>query len=1299
MTSVNPQLGVTFRAQLLSNPTLKQDLEKQVQDKIKTGGTAGVLDSSEYKQLQTEFLQKMGVTDPSKATPEQLKAVEGLIADALDGNIDGKSQVQDSETVVSELARSAQESSEFDPVGFQIETPAQPAAAGATTPPAPLKASRLSQSGMIQNLYAADKSTLADKMLDRLLGKPQDIPANEMSEVLKLVREHRQQETGKVREAATSKVQELLGKNEIPENSKKVLRQALEALNAKPDDPEALEKLSDLVDKLGTDPQAAVAPPETPAPATAPEEDIPVGGDPVTATDPPSTDGDPPTGPATAEGTPQETAPPPPPETAPASALAETASKLAAAATPPAEKQAVLADLLSKLDPSKFEDPKQGEMLALLLEHGTPAQQKEAIAKLLGPHKDNTAAAVKIYNHVSRGRESLQLKSSVMQVLATEHFAKLDGPNANKMRFDLLMGVDDKAPPANDLDPTPHPAANLRILLQTLRQKGPDGKLTEKSKADLNAIKAFASGLVAQAAQQQQDSIGNNTGTTIGGTVVGGNGSGNLTHSTITKEDVAKANRIIKIVDWLLKEDAVATPPPVTAPPPAPVVPGAPPSPPLVAPPPEPPVAPPPPPVVPPAPPPTDTDAVEPVVPPVAPTPPADFSTESFLERMRQYREDRDMEKLLKNLSEEDKLKMVRLLDEAADGDFKKPPGTSENLPVPSKEEAKKALEAMLPKLQTLSPATRGQMVAQLLDKGTSPDMAMSLIRQAKDEGKLPELMANLRMNGKDMSAEIPKQLSNEDAGKVLAWMVTSEGGSRENADQISKTVRELSTYLVQDDNITRSFMRELQDFASRPGNEEKGLGIIKEHLGQDLVKKLTENLDQGWVTATDRDFMLKLAASAGTQMGNQQVQQLLKVGDYRNALEIMQRSSDSDLAAILASADQSKLKAAFNSNPEAFAQTLERLERQAGSMAPGDKAALQSNLNALIAEMPIDKLRQTWNTLARDSKLELGEGSREALLARFAESNDFEAVKTLLQGGQGLEPAAGASRARMLDTVSAQLTKIKDVNKAGEALSWILEGGNRTQIERAFKNVSQDSWFGPRKGEIVNAAMTLGKDKLKGKLSLDTIQYMAGALNNFSSKVGAQMPGFVRDTLGLGDFNKNVQNIRALAELGNRNAKSAIMRDLMDYWTPAQSETLIHDILRDSAKTGDLKPLVDSLGTSDLNGAQRLSDELEDRGELGRIMATVMENYGPGADQALNDIMGRWSSSSIKSDDFIHNMLKGLEPDAAKKLADKLSAETLKKMIDWSDDAFRDGNAWNLDKESQWSIDILQAALRLKGQ
>lgn len=190
-----------------------------------------------------------------------------------------------------------------------------------------------------------------------------------------------------------------------------------------------------------------------------------------------------------------------------------------------------------------------------------------------------------------------------------------------------------------------------------------------------------------------------------------------------------------------------------------------------------------------------------------------------------------------------------------------------------------------------------------------------------------------------------------------------------------------------------------------------------------------------------------------------------------------------------------------------------------------------------------------------------------------------------------------------------------------------------------------------------------------------------------------------VQQLLNLGDH-RNVQNIRALAELGGRDAKAAILRDLMDYWTPAQSETLIHDILRDAGqRPGELRGLIDALATAELNGAQLLSDELEDRGELGRIMATVLENYGPGADQALNDIMGRWNSTSIKSDDFIHNMLKALEPDAAKKLAARLRPETLRTLIDWTNDAFRDANIRDLDAESQWSIQVLEAALRLKGQ
>jgi hypothetical protein len=694
-------------------------------------------------------------------------------------------------------------------------------------------------------------------------------------------------------------------------------------------------------------------------------------------------------------------------------------------------------------------------------------------------------------------------------------------------------------------------------------------------------------------------------------------------------------------------------------------------------------------------------EAPAPVAPVAPPEPaPPDFSTQHYLERMQRYAQDKDLDHLLKDLNPEDQVKLVRLLDETVDGDFRLPAGSSQRLAVPTREQARQTLESLQPRLQQLPTSARGEITAQLLAKGTRPDLAFGLLQQAHQQGDLPTLISHLRKDGQNLSAEIPRQLPAAEAGKVLAWMLADQGPEQRNATEIGQHVRELSRYWTQDDNITRAMVKELQQLTAQPGAETRGLAVIKERLGQDLVRKLSENLSQGWVTAEDRDFLLKLSAAAGTQHHNQQLQQLLKRGDHRQALELLNRSNDQDLAALLSSSDLAGLQRTLSSNPTAFATLLERLERGASQRAPGDQAALQARLTPLIEGLPLERLRQSWRALSDDGKLELGERTREALLSRFASSGDFEATQTLLRGGLGLPPATGDSRSRMLDTLSAQITRTRDVKQAGAALTWILEAGNRTQIERAFNQVSRDSRWGPRKGEIVGEAMTQGRELLRGKLSLDTLQQMAGALNNFSAKLGTKSPAFVRDALGMGDFNRNVAHIRTLAELGNRDARGAIMRDLMDYWTPAQSETLIHDVLRDTGRQpGELKALLESLGTRDRSGAQRLSDELEDRGELGRIMATVVENYGPGADQVLNEIMGRWNSGSLKADDFIHTMLKTLEPDAAKKLAARLSPDTLRTLSDWTDDAFRDGNLRQLDSESQWSLQVLEAALRLKGR
>lgn len=928
--------------------------------------------------------------------------------------------------------------------------------------------------------------------------------------------------------------------------------------------------------------------------------------------------------------------------------------------------------LIDTLTTANLDSPASAAISALIMN----ADQPEAVAKLskvmqgmqnadqIIPFYENAATAIKAFGLDNSPRKTADHPSfGVGRKLAEAHFQGLSA----QTQFSILMKVRD--PDGNDL---------LRPLIRSL----------DSQPAKKEEIRRLAQQAVSDYATSQRGAVYIPVNEDPGLASVAG--AITAAAARVTPQDRERAMLILKILDEP-GDETITTPqtpqtpsanplpaqnqparPPVTVEQPAPQ------------------------PVTPVRPPTQAADA--PVVEEVAPAPEnvptPDFSTQTYLERMRRFREDGSSDKLLEGLSENDQIKLVRLLDESADGRFRKPPGTSDTLPEPSREQAKAALEAVMPGIQTLSPAARGQVAARLLADGTRPDLAMSLFRQARSEGQLPEVMTNLRVDGQDMSAEIPERMSNEDAGKVLAWMVTSESGSRENADQISRTVNELSRYITEDDNITRAFVSELQDHLSRPGNSDKTLALIKDHMGQNLVSKLTENLDRGWVTAKDREFFLKLSAAAGTQMSNPQLQQMLRANDTRTAMEIMQRASTADLAGMLNSSDSAQLNRAFSADPGGFAKLLGRLEREGSSLSAGDRAAVQTRVNESIAGMQLPHLRQAWHALNQAGPLQLGDRTREALLARFADSGDFATAKTLVRGGSGLTEATGESRTRMLDSLAASVTRVGNVNQAGEALSWILEYGSKAQIERAFQTVSTDSRIGNRKGEIVNAAMTQGRDRLRGKLSLDTLQFMAGSLNNFSSKVGASSPQFVRDWLSLGDFNKNVQNIRALADLGGRDAKAAIMRDLMDYWTPAQSETLIHDILNDSTRTGDFRSLIDAVGSSSQTGPQRTAAELESRAELGRIMASTVENYGPGVDKAIQDMMSQ--TAYLKADDVIHHMLKRLEPGAAGKLAQKLSAETLNALIGYNT-PIRDGNVMNLDPESQWSVDILRAALQQK--
>lgn len=1113
----NPALQ-DYRTRLSQGTALREGLQQATTQQT----SGGKIDTQAFQQLRSQYMQQLGV-DPNTATPEQLKAIDVLIADSLDGQIDEQQQVPESERMVSQLAESATQAtqrSDFEPVSFTLQRPTA-AEAEATTVAFP------------------------------------PVSTDAAEEII--------QPAATLEERTT---------------------------------PEVI----------------------TPTPTT--------GQEPAPAT---------------------PTRPPIPP--------AITALKTA---SPEARTTQVQA-LIAQLNPAQASQADQGQLMAAILHYGSPAQKTEALNKLLTPHNSDSATLIKAYDQIAQGAGQLELGSGVMATVATQHFAKLSGANADQVRFQVLMKIEDKSPPANDFDTPPHAVSTLRPLLEGL------------SREQRMAIRSQATGVVAGFNRQVQEDQKNS-----GSSGVGGGGNVSVVHN-YTRNEFDRAQRIIKIIDWLNNRSTTGTPP-ATTPQPVPNEPAKPqpqpanpPAPPPVA---ETPVAPP----VVETPPPT---VEEPTTPPATeeppPPPPFDFSTQVFLERMRRFQSDRNLDALLENLNGEDKNKLIQQLDACADGRFTKPDGTHDELPVPSAEAAKETLRRLGTE-GNLDAEGQGRLAAALLQNKTDPAQAFSVLRKAHEAGKFPDVMRHLQVNGSDQARLIAENLSPEDAGKALAWMATAPAeGPLEH--QMATGLQRASAFLVKDDNVTRAFLREVQQQTGKAGAQ--GLEVLKDRLSPDLVRKLTDNLNTGWVTREDQEFLTQLSAAAGTRPSNAQVQGLLRQGNLRNAMDILRRSSPEDRAAVVADMDKRQLSSVLSRDPAAFAEVIQGLETYARSASPGARAGVESSVRQLLEQVPnpqaLDKLR---TQLQQRNHTEFSEGAREVFFKRALDTRNFADTRDLLRGGE-LSPAA---KGRMYDHLASNLNRLKAEGEVPEAMSWILANGTKNQVETAFATINQG--FGPSKGRIVTEIMDKHGAALKGRLSLDTIQHMTGSLNNFSAKVGSAT-GWTRL---MGNFDENAKHIRELAKLGDTNAKAAIVRDLMDYWTPGTAETLIHDVLRNTTDRADFTRLVNQVGTGSLSGPQRLADELENRGEQGRLMATILERYDGDAKGALNQMMGRWKSTSIQSDDIVHTMLKQLETDRKLPLLrERLDRTTIDTLIDWTDDAFRDGNIMNLDPESQWSVNTLQ--------
>lgn len=570
---------------------------------------------------------------------------------------------------------------------------------------------------------------------------------------------------------------------------------------------------------------------------------------------------------------------------------------------------------------------------------------------------------------------------------------------------------------------------------------------------------------------------------------------------------------------------------------------------------------------------------------------------------------------------------------------------------------------------------TKGRMIAHLMDGATRQrfeDLAFQLIdgtyQDAIKSGSFKDfnkLLGEIKLDKGDASmlSEVSNELDADRAGKVLAWMIQSGAP----ASQVEAYIKEMSSQWTNDDDVTSEFLKELKVLKIDPSKLAKS-------LSQGSISLLMNNLEAGWTTNSEYSEIDQLAGIADGKGKADIINRLMAGKTFERAetsiAKIVKQANPQQLQEILARVNTKDLGDEMEDSAE-YSSVLQKI------LNSGDDVKLAGYINGGDEAAVI----KAYETLSSSQKAKLGEQAKVALFKHFVNSGRFADTQTMLKG-----VSSPGLRKEMATYLANHVTNFTNATEAGKAAAWVMAQGNQNDIDTCFSKIS-GKWFG-KGGEIVKAALDQARENrldIRGKLSMNTLESMVGSLNTAWTKM-------------FGDYGENLKYVRELASMVNTEGKTAIVKNLMDYWTPGQAETLIHDIFRDTTDKAAFTQLVNNVGPG------RISSELENRQELGRVMAFMLQRYQGNLDTLMNNVMDKWSSASIQSDDILQAMVQelgggkgildgGLNSAQARQQLSRLSNDTLDTMIDWSDDAFRDGNVMDLDPETEKTLQILRAS------
>lgn len=538
--------------------------------------------------------------------------------------------------------------------------------------------------------------------------------------------------------------------------------------------------------------------------------------------------------------------------------------------------------------------------------------------------------------------------------------------------------------------------------------------------------------------------------------------------------------------------------------------------------------------------------------------------------------------------------------------------------------------------------------------RGSSPLTAIN-------RDRLKTLLSEIKVDGQKNLNLLSYGLQNDEAGKVLAWMVEAGYGAGDIQSYIQSFSSSVTGLAYENwfanDNITVGFLNELESLnISIESINDKGL------IDQTMLKTLFDNLENGVTSNGEYDLLERLAKVATPQTRIYMINQLMGgVTDSRAEqalVKVLAQASDAEKRSVINGLDLSRLGSELNRAEDA-AEVMNKLVQLFPNVD-----ALNTKLTQFFDGVQNQNYFKALATSDDDTAYEFLKNLGDATLARLDDALLMKMYDSLY---------SGSTIPSEYDQIERIFGHVSPANKV-KILSPLLKGVTFARAETAIKNMIQqlsaeDQRYiarhidfktlgevieNPKEAaEIMNKIVSLGlpANELKAPLNqffdgilnqayfVDTTSDDAAYhfVNGLSDTALANLDDDLRRKLFVAMDNgttgtEEYKMMRKVMKGASVDLKAELIKMKLDADTYTSDEKLVFHILQDTPyANNEFLSLVQKLDTA------QLASEIETDSDAGIIAKYIARAYHDAGQVPLGD----------KLDHFLEKLAESHRPAA----------------------------------------------------